>query len=125
MYFWWYMFLMNLMIPCMMIGFGKYFMKKAPQEINYVFGYRTRMSMINQDTWRFAHEHCGRLWSKCGVALLVVSVGMMFFIFGEDQNRISSVGGIICFLQLLVLLGSLVPTEWALKKNFDSNCQRR
>ena len=31
--------------------FWKIFMKKAPKEINSVFGYRTSMSMKNKDTW--------------------------------------------------------------------------
>jgi len=28
-----------LLLPFTMIGFGRYFMKKAPKEINSVFGY--------------------------------------------------------------------------------------
>ena len=36
-------------------------MKKAPKEINSVFGYRTSMSMKNKDTWEFAHKYCGKV----------------------------------------------------------------
>ena len=43
--FWIFVLIMDLLIPCVMIGFGKYFMKKAPNEINAMFGYRTSMSM--------------------------------------------------------------------------------
>ena len=43
--FWIYMLIMDLILPFTMIGFGKYFIKKAPKEINGVFGYRTSMSM--------------------------------------------------------------------------------
>ena len=28
------------------------------------------MSMINMDTWRFAHDHAGKLWWKVGIGLL-------------------------------------------------------
>ena len=49
--FWIFMLIMDLLIPFTMIGFGKMFLKKAPDQINYVFGYRTSMSMKNQDTW--------------------------------------------------------------------------
>lgn len=52
--FWIFMLIMDLLIPFTMIGFGKMFLKKAPDQINYVFGYRTSMSMKNQDTWVFA-----------------------------------------------------------------------
>ena len=39
--FWIFMLIMDLLIPFTMIGFGKMFLKKAPDQINYVFGYRT------------------------------------------------------------------------------------
>ena len=37
--FWIFMLIMDLLLPFTMIGFGRYFMKKAPKEINSVFGY--------------------------------------------------------------------------------------
>lgn len=43
--FWISMVIMDLLIPFTMIGFGKYFLKTAPKEINTVFGYRTTMSI--------------------------------------------------------------------------------
>ena len=49
--FWVYMLFMCLLTPAMMIGFGKYFMKGGPKQINGVFGYRTPRSMKNQETW--------------------------------------------------------------------------
>ena len=52
----------SLVIPIIMIGFGFLFGKRPPKEINYLCGYRTRMSMKNIDTWVFAHRYCGRLW---------------------------------------------------------------
>ena len=65
--FWIFMLIMDLLIPFTMIGFGKMFLKKAPDQINYVFGYRTSMSMKNQDTWVFAHHYCGKIWYICGL----------------------------------------------------------
>ena len=37
--FWIFMLIMDLLLPFTMIGFGRYFMKNAPKEINSVFGY--------------------------------------------------------------------------------------
>ena len=37
--YWFFMLAMNLLLPAIMIISGGYFMKKAPKEINYVFGY--------------------------------------------------------------------------------------
>ena len=50
--FWIFMLIMDLLLPFTMIGFGRYFMKKAPKEINSVFGYRTSMSMKNIAAWQ-------------------------------------------------------------------------
>ena len=86
--FWIFMLIMDLLIPFTMIGFGKMFLKKAPDQINYVFGYRTSMSMKNQDTWVFAHHYCGKIWYICGLILLVVSFISIFIkIFPECNLR--------------------------------------
>ena len=50
--FWIFMLITDLLIPTTMMVFGKLFMKKAPDSINPVFGYRTAMSMKNKETWQ-------------------------------------------------------------------------
>ena len=76
--FWVFMLIMNLIIPFTMIGFGNYYVKQAPKEINYISGYRTKMSMKNEDTWKFAHNYCGKLWRIIGCMLLMPSAYAMF-----------------------------------------------
>ena len=49
--FWIFMFMTTLLIPVMMIVFGLIFLKNPPKEINWAYGYRTSMSMKNQETW--------------------------------------------------------------------------
>ena len=108
-----------------MIGFGRNFMKKAPKEINSVFGYRTSMSMKNKDTWEFAHKYCGKVWYVCGMVMLPITVIFMLLVIGKNEDCVGSIGGIICGVQLIPLIGSILPTEIALKKNFDKNGTRR
>ena len=122
---WIFTFVMNMLIPFTMIGFGKYFMKRAPEKINAVFGYRTSMSMKNKDTWEFAHKYCGRLWYRYGSVLLLVSAAAMLFTFGKSENITGTVAAIVCTLQLVFLIGSIYPTEKALKQNFDRDGKRR
>ena len=43
--FWFFMLIMCLLTPAMMIGFGQFFMKGGPKQINDAFGYRTTRSM--------------------------------------------------------------------------------
>lgn len=116
---------MDLLIPLIMTGFGWYFSARAPRKINPVFGYRTAMSMKNQDTWEFAHRHSGRIWKICGLILLPVTVVPMLFVIGGDEGTVGTVGGIVCGVQLAVLIGSIFPTERALRKNFDKEGNRR
>lgn len=123
--FWIFMLCMDLIIPFTMIGIGKLFLNNAPKEINNVFGYRTTMSMKNKDTWEFAHIFCGRLWFRCGLVLLLISTIPLIFVIGRSDNIIGIVSGFICVIQLVVLVGSIFPTEVALKKTFDENGVRR
>lgn len=122
--FWIFMLFMDMMMPLMMIVFGKWFLKSAPKEINIVFGYRTSMSMKNKDTWDFAHRSCGKLWCRCGAAMLPVSVAAMLFAMGKNENVTGTVGGIVCAVQTIILIVSIYLTEKALKKNFDRSGKR-
>lgn len=119
------MFIMNLLIPFTMIGFGKYFLKKAPKKINPVFGYRTTMSMKNKDTWEFAHRYCGQIWYVCGLILLPMSIVPMLFVIGQSDDTIGTLGAVICLIQIIPLIGAVLPTEKALKKNFDKDGNKR
>ena len=123
--FWIFMLFMDLLIPIIMIGFGSYFAKNAPKEINWLFGYRTAMSMKNKDTWDFAHHYCGSIWRKVGWIMLPCSVIVMIASFGQDADTVGIYGLILCLAQLAVLIASIFPTEAALKRTFDENGLRR
>lgn len=122
--FWIFMLIADLLIPTTMMVFGKLFMKKAPDSINPVFGYRTAMSMKNKETWEFAHQYCGRLWWIWGVAMAFITVVLFLVLLGSDMDTIGTAGGILCFLQFLPLIGVILPTEKALRKNFDKDGSR-
>jgi len=123
--FWIFMMIVDMLIPLTMIGFGKYFTKNAPKEINGIYGYRTSMSMKNKDTWEFAHHYCGKLWVSIGLSMLVLSLIGMVFLFGKNENSIGKIGGIICGVQVFLLVASIFPTEVALRKNFDKNGNKK
>ncbi|MBQ1786313.1 MAG: SdpI family protein, partial [Turicibacter sp.] len=103
----------NLFIPIIMIGFGYYFSNHAPSKINYIFGYRTSMSMKNEETWNFAHHHFGRLWKKLGFILLIPSIIPVFFINQSNQSMVETVYMIIYSVQILVLISPIFFTERA------------
>ena len=122
--FWIFLLIMELLIPFTMIGIGRSYMKKPPEKINSVTGYRTSMSMKNRTTWEFAHRYCGRIWYLCGILLLPISVIIMCHVIGQDKDTIGNAGLILCAVQMIILAGSIIPTEIALKKKFDKNGRR-
>lgn len=125
MWFWVFMFICNLMIPPIMIIAGRMMWKHCPKEINAVIGYRTSASMKNMDTWKFAHEYCGRLWWKLGWIILVPSIIIQILFINSTEDTIGIVGGIICTVQMVVLIAAIFPTEMALKKNFNKDGSRK
>ena len=123
--FWIFMFIMVLLIPLTMLFFGWLLFRKTPKEINYVYGYRTKRSMMNEETWRFANQYFGKVWYLCGLISAPLSVIAIAIVFGKEPGTMGTVGGIITMLQMLPLIGAIVPTESELKKNFDENGKRR
>jgi len=123
--FWIFMLIINLLMPAIMIVFGSICLKRAPKEINDVIGYRTTMSMKNRDTWEFAHHYCGKVWHLVGWVILVPSILATVFVFGKDTSTVGSLSLIVIVVQTIILIISIAPTEFALRKTFDENGYRR
>ena len=122
---WVFMLATDLLIPAAMIACGAVFRRHAPKKINALVGYRTAMSMKNMDTWRFAHEHCGRVWLRAGLWLLPLSVLPLLFARGKGENAVGWMGCAVCMAQLVTLIGAIFPTERALRREFDEKGNRR
>ena len=116
--FWLFMFFCNLIVPIVMISAGRMMWKHCPGKINHVYGYRTKRSMKNMDTWKFAHEYCGKLWWKIGWIMMIVSIVVQIPFIHSSEDVIGIVGAVLCSIQLVGLIGSIYPTEVALKKKF-------
>ena len=123
--FWIFMLIVVLLIPITMIVFGWLFSIRTPKEINCLFGYRTKRSMMNEETWQFANQYIGKLWYICGLILLPLSVIAMSFVFGKGTDTVGIVGGILTMVQMIHLIGVIISTEKALNKKFDERGKRR
>ena len=123
--FWLFVLAFDLLLPVVMIFFGREFMKNPPKEINPGYGYRTTMSSKSQETWDFAQRYMGKVWYKAGRVLLVPSVLPLLFVLGRDVGIVGMTGMVACGVQLAIMLGSIAVTERALKRNFDKNGNRR
>ncbi len=123
--FWIFMELMLLLTPFVMIFFGKKFENNPPNKINWAYGYRTRMSMKNKDTWIFAHKKIGSIWFKVGILVALCSSAYMLLFIDKDIQTIGKIGGFIMSIQLIFLIIPVVVVEIALKKTFDKDGNRR
>lgn len=57
--------------------------------------------------------------------LTPLSVLGMLLVLGKDENAVGIAGTVLCTIQLLPLLLSIIPTERALRKTFDKDGNRR
>ena len=127
---WMLMLVCNLLLPLTFIGLGQKFTKDPPKTIDPMYGYRTVMSMKNQDTWEFAQQRYGRTCYKIGWALLPVTALFLFLMW---MLRVPVESMDYCFWQIgfvlleavAVVVANYVPVERALKRNFDKNGVRR
>ncbi|MCI6991662.1 MAG: SdpI family protein [Clostridiales bacterium] len=117
--FWLFMLVIVLLLPGIMVLFGQVFLRRPPQQINGVYGYRTRRSMASQAAWDFAHRTCGRLWFAWGLVLLPVSAALMLPALGRAEDVVGLWGTVLVVLQLALLFLTLGLTVRALKRHFD------
>ena len=123
--FWLFMLLSVLLVPGMLLLFGWMFRAHAPRTINYAFGYRTRRSMRNADTWQFAQAEFARLSWRWGLAELPVGILAMLPFLGKGTDPVGAAGGILCGLFCIPIIVIIWQVEHALKASFDENGKRR
>ena len=115
----------NLLIPAIMLGTGKLMQRNTPKDINWIIGYRSAMSMKNEDTWAFAHKVAGAFSWNWGWVTLVVTIIAMLLLIGQSVELVSSAGCILMFLQLIPVLAVIPHTEKALRNTFDKAGNRK
>lgn len=125
MWFWWFMLISDLALPLIMMIAGWMMWKHCPKKINGIYGYRTKRSRMNQETWKFAHEYCGRLWWKTGLIMLVPTILIFIPLIHSSEETIGMIGLIPCILQCAVMIVSIILTELALKRTFTDEGIRK
>lgn len=92
-------------------------MEKAPGDQPNLFGYKTKMSKKNKDTWGEANRYSGKLFKYVGLILIVISIITSVTLKENGQFVCMPIG---LFLILLVYL----RTEKHLKSLFDKDGNR-
>ena len=122
---WFFMLFIAIVLPFIMFMSSFYFIAGGPKNINNIFGYSTGLSMINKDTWIFAHEYCGKLWLKVSIAFILASIVIMLCLIKTDQRVFVAVGFVIFIAEFVTLFFTINKTEKALADNFDIKGNRK
>ena len=103
----------------MLIIFFVYF-KYPPKKINYFYGYRTRRSMQNNETWSFANKYAAKLLINFSIYSLFIPL-FLYFLYPENNFIITII------IHTTLILSVLYFTELQLKIKFkkEENHKRR
>ena len=122
--FWILMTIMDLIIPFIMIGFGRY-LSNSTRADKELFGYKTAMWIKNTDTEKFAYNFCRSYYFFVGLIMAPISIIAITLIISDAIATVALIGGMICTFQGLLLAGAPLAAEIALRKTFDKDGHRR
>ena len=114
----------SLLVPVIMIIAGIIMMKRPPKKINSLVGYRTSSSMENQEAWKFANIHSGKLLLIFGAVAIIPTVLIMMLFYGKSDDEVSTISTVVMVFQLILLFISVIITEHVLKRNFKEENQK-
>lgn len=106
----------SLLVPLSMILLG-YKWKENPPKDRYGFsGYRTSMSRLNDDTWKYAHKYWGKINFVLGIILTIITISIL--LLTKKRADFEMMVTYLVFIQIGVMTLTIIPTEILLHKNF-------
>ena len=118
--------LVTTILPLIILVFGLFTRIGLPRKVNWFIGYRTSLACKNQDTWVFAHRYWGKLMIIFGLILTALAiVGVLLIVRGVFTLDPALFLGMSAMATLVAVVLSIIPTEIALRKEFDKNGARR
>ena len=112
-------------IPLLLIVIGKIFEKYPSKEPNIAIGFRTKLSMMNKETWDYAQRLFPKVWISLGRIMLPLSLIILFLLYSEDKDYTGNLALILILVQVILMLGSILYVNLKLKKAFNSDGSRK
>lgn len=112
-------------IPLLLIVIGKIFDKYPIKEPNIAIGFRTKLSMMNKETWDYAQRLFPKAWISLGRIMLPLSLIILFLLYSEDKDYTGNLALILMLVQVVLMLGSILYVNLKLKKAFNSDGSRK
>ena len=109
----------SLLVPLSMIILGYTWKDKPPKDRQGSSGYRTTMSRMNDETWRYAHRCWGWINFVLGIILVILSIFIL--ILTKDDTNFEMISVYLVFLQLgimvltIILIALYFVIKWAVK----------
>lgn len=117
--FWIFMFIITLLIPAALLL--TWYICPRLKRINNLSGYRSKMSMQNQETWDFAQKYCSKISLYMFFPSLILAIVIMLAMSSKSIGWIGWTGLGIIIIQMMSFVVILIFTEKALKKSFDKS----
>lgn len=117
-------FICSLFTP-LVIVFAGWVMRKSCIKRNNFCGYRTKMAMKNDDTWKFANEICGKLWWRIGWMLFFSTILIFLIIIKFSDSTSTFITIFLMTVECLMIVLSIILVEKAMKKTFDKDGNRK
>ena len=123
--FWIYMTFMGIIVPLVLLAVGLYYTKCPPEKIYTDFGYKTPLTLKNEDIWAYAHQLCGKSWIKLALIMIPASIAVMVIplFISEDAMSFFSVG--LFVVQCVAVFFSFRKFKATLLTVFDEEGNRR
>lgn len=113
------------LIAPLIIFFSGLLLRLKKIDRNYLFGYRTSLSMKNDLTWKYANTNLGKIWSVYGAILLIISIVLCIYLYKKNEKLDSIYILLLIFLQLVFVIISIIFMEIKMNKKFDKEGNER
>ena len=92
--------------------------RKTLKKINSLIGYRTTLSMSNEEAWNFSQKYSSKILFITGLIMLIPSILVHIPFYGKDEDTISILSVIVLCVQLITIIACIIPVEIKLRKKF-------
>ncbi|MDB0441182.1 SdpI family protein [Clostridioides difficile] len=114
--------IIDMIIPAVIILMGFLYKYRAPKDINKFHGYRTNQSMKSQEAWDYAHSYGANIWIIIGMFLvIIISLNKIFIKIRPEYlsliNLLISIAGMV--IPIYIIDSKIKKFEINLKLNLN------
>ena len=121
--FW--MVVLTLVGPLLMLALGLMYYYKPPKEANYSWGFRTYVTMGSVEVWQYTQKLAGKWWMFLGGAMAAISLVLGVILCFFNAEVVVVFAAIIVTVEVLLVIGSWIAINLIVLKSFDKDGNRR